>query len=78
MSKATDPLAAALDGASKPVKPTKLEKILADRPQVLDSIIKARKRKLSFRTIAIELNKDPNLSISEGAVQKFLEHKGIS
>lgn len=71
-----DPLAEILDKAPKYQKPTKCEQIFADRPEVLESIRKAYRRKLSFKQIADILSANTDLQIGEGAVRKYLQRVG--
>lgn len=73
-----DPIAEALNQAVGAAPKNKIEHFFGDRPQVLDSIVTARKeRKLSYRQIAVILSKDPNVSIHEGTVKLWLDRKGI-
>lgn len=47
-----------------------------DQPDVLDAIVGARKRRCSFRQIALALSQD-GVTISAGAVQAYLHSVGV-
>lgn len=74
-----DPLACALDAEQPGGRPNKVERTYADRPEVLESIVRARRdRRLSVRQIADTLSKnDPLHNFSEGAVRSFLIKRGV-
>lgn len=75
-----DPIAASLDALDK--KRTggtglRVEQLFADRPEVLASIIRARReRGLSFGQIAEALSTE-DATITAGPVQKWLERQGV-
>jgi transposase len=76
-----DPLAAALD--SKPTKGragnlSAIERYFGDRPEVKESIIRARERRMSFNEISDALNQDPDVYISPDAVRSWLRKQGVS
>ena len=57
---------------------SKIDKLFGERPQVLESIIKARKeRNLSYTEIAKVLSSDPEISVSDTSVKNWLDKKGI-
>lgn len=76
-----DPLAAALDAVAEPTNggtTSRVEFLFGNRPDVLASIERARRdRKLSYRQIAKVLSAD-GASISEGAIQGWLNKRGIN
>lgn len=80
MATKKDPLASALDEAL-PIgtpKTSKVDQYFADRPEVLESIIKARtERKLSYKQIAKVLSSEDGVQIGEGSVKNWLQAKGI-
>lgn len=56
----------------------KVDVLFGDRPQVQESIIRARtERKLSYGDIAKALSADPTIQISDGAIKSWLDQKGI-
>lgn len=59
--------------------PLKVDLLFEDRPEVKDSIIRARRdQKLSFSEISRVLNLDPAVEISDGAVKSWLTKKGVA
>lgn len=77
-----DPLAIALD-ASLPRNhgntTTKVDHYFGDRPDVLDSIRRARQeRHLSYKTIAQVLSQEDGVHLSDGAVKNWLSKQGIA
>lgn len=76
-----DPLAESLDSTEPKGQITNqsaIEVLFGNRPQVKESIINARKRRLSFNEIATALNKDPDVKVSGDIVSKWLKKQGIS
>jgi len=55
---------------------SKVDYLFGDKPDVLDAIIDARKRRCSFRQIAMALSVDGE-TVSSGAVQNWLAARGI-
>jgi hypothetical protein len=55
---------------------SKVDHLFGDKPDILDAIIDARKRRCSFKQIAMALSTDEH-TLSAGAVQNWLTAKGI-
>lgn len=77
----SDPLAAALDAAHDEHRHTnrsKIEILFGERPEVLDSIRRARReRKLSYAQIARVLTRESGTRITDGVVSGWLATQGI-
>ena len=55
---------------------SKVDHLFGNQPDVLEAIVDARKRRCSFRQIAIALSND-DTKVSAGAVQNWLAARGI-
>ena len=55
---------------------SKVDYLFGDKPDVIEAIIEARKRRCSFRQIAMALSTEDQ-TVSPGAVQNWLAAKGI-
>jgi hypothetical protein len=79
-SPASDPLADALDALDASYdgsKTLKLDALFGDRPEVLESVRRARGRKVTFVEIARKLSSGAPVKVSEKAVAAWLHSQGI-
>jgi len=59
-----------------PERALRIERLFADRPQILEAVLDARDRGISVGRITTTLNTTANVNLSEGAVRNYLRRHG--